>query len=502
MASDVRVRFAPSPTGYLHVGNARTALYDYLIARHTGGTFILRIEDTDRNRLNEGAVDEIYASLRWLGLDWDEGPQVGGPYGPYIQSERTALYRTHTDELLAKGCAYRCFCTSERLGEIRKEQEKAKADRMGYDRHCRELPADESARRAAAGERHVVRFRVPLDRSVAFDDIVRGRIEYRSNELEDQVLLKSDGFPTYHLAHLVDDHHMRISHVLRGEEWIPSTPLHILMYEAFGWPGPKFAHLPVILSPEGGKLSKRKGAASVMDYKEAGFMPEALVNILALVGWAPGDNREKMSRQELIEAFTLERVSPKAAVLDHQKLEWLNGQYLTELPVEAVADTVLAGWREMGVVDATADARDPRLHAIITQMKSRCRRVTEIAPSSGYFFRDPDEYEEKAARKHFTPEASPLLTTLCGLLEATPTFDTHALEAIYREYAEKNGLSVGKIIHPTRLATSGVSFGPGLFEMMELLGKETVLRRMRRAAEWIENSRNQRSADGRGQAAP
>jgi len=312
MSTPVRVRFAPSPTGYLHVGGVRTALFDYLLARHTGGEFVLRIEDTDRKRYDPEACREIYESLRWLGLDWDEGPEKGGPYGPYVQSERSALYREHADKLLAGGHAYRCFCTPERLAELHKQQEAAKSAKVGYDRHCRDLPQAEVEKLLAAGTLFTVRFKVPAGRVVAFDDAIRGRIEYRCDLLEDHVLLKSDGYPTYHLAHLVDDHVMQISHVLRGEEWIASTPLHILMYEAFGWTAPVFAHVPVILAREGGKLSKRKGAVSALEYKAEGYLPDAMVNFLALIGWAPGDNREKMSRKELVEAFTLERVSPNS----------------------------------------------------------------------------------------------------------------------------------------------------------------------------------------------
>ncbi|MBD3243474.1 MAG: glutamate--tRNA ligase [Chitinivibrionales bacterium] len=482
MTTDVRVRFAPSPTGYLHVGAARTALFDYLYARHMDGTFILRIEDTDRSRLDENALGEILASLRWLGLDWDEGPEVGGPCGPYVQSERTDLYRKHVNMLLESGRAYRCFCSPERLRELREQQEKSKDTRVGYDRKCRGISPEQSQRMADEGTPYVIRFVMPDNRGVSFDDIVRGRIEYRTDVLEDTVLLKSDGFPTYHLANVVDDYHMRISHVLRGEEWIASTPLHLLMYEAFGWDPPRFAHVPVILSPDGGKLSKRKGAASVMDFQRAGFLPDAMVNFLALVGWSPGDDRERMSRDELIQAFELKRVNPKAAVFDEQKLEWLNGQYLQDCPVEQVAGTVLEGWRERGWIGENDGLDNPRLRAIIEQMKSRARRVTDIAPASVYFFEDPTEYDQKGAKKHFKPGVDKVLTELAGLVEQAEPFDAATLEEAYRKYAEQHELGAGKVIHPTRLAISGVSFGPGLFEIMELLGKETVARRMRHAA--------------------
>ncbi len=333
MASEIRVRFAPSPTGYLHVGGARTALFNYLFAKHTGGTFILRIEDTDRSRFVEGALKEIYDSLRWLGLSWDEGPEAGGSVGPYVQSERLDLYKKRARELLDAGYAYRCFCTPQRLEEVRNAREKAK-ELTGYDRHCRNLPKEEESRLLAASMPFVVRFAVQPGRTVAFSDTIRGTIEYKTDVLDDFVILKSDGFPTYHLANVVDDREMKVSHVLRGDEWISSTPRHILLYEAFAWEPPAFAHMPVILDPTGGKLSKRKGAASVMDYKNRGILPGALFNFLALLGWSPGggDEREKMTREEIISAFALDKISPKAAVLDEKKLDWMNGLYMANPP--------------------------------------------------------------------------------------------------------------------------------------------------------------------------
>ncbi|MBN2345893.1 MAG: glutamate--tRNA ligase [Candidatus Aminicenantes bacterium] len=479
------VRFAPSPTGYLHVGGARTALFNFLFARHHHGRFILRIEDTDQKRYQPQALEEIFASLKWLGLDWDEGPEAGGDHGPYFQSQRTELYRRHADELLAAGRAYRCFCSEERLMRLRQEQEKAKMVRgSGYDRHCRGLDEAEVGRRLAAGAPHVVRLKVPDDRAVIFHDRIRGDIATDSAQLDDLVLLKSDGFPTYHLANVVDDHWMEVTHVLRGDEWIASTPKHILIYEALGWAPPVFAHMPVILAADGGKLSKRRGAASVLDYQRAGFLPEALRNFLALLGWAPGDDCELMNLEELIAAFTLERVQAKAAVFDQAKLEWMNGVYLQGHSVESLLAEVRLLWEGMDL-PAGALADEEHLKKVIAMFKERSKRISEIAGNSLYFFRDPLEYEPQAARKYFKGEALPLFDDLLDRLAGVEPFSREALEGLYRGLAEERGIAAGKLIHPTRLAVSGVGFGPGLFEMLEALGRETVLRRLQRAREHV-----------------
>jgi glutamyl-tRNA synthetase len=483
MDSKIRVRFAPSPTGYLHVGGARTALFNYLFARRMQGTFILRIEDTDRSRYQEAALQEIFTSLRWLGLQWDEGPEAAGACGPYFQSQRLPIYNEHIQTLLDSGHAYRCFCTPQRLDDLRKLQEQStETQGAGYDRACRDLDKAEVERLLAAGTPYVVRFRIPLGRPVVFNDLIRGPIEYRSDILDDLVLIKTDGFPTYHFANVVDDHTMQISHVLRGDEWIASTPRHILLYEAFGWTPPLYAHMPVILSPTGGKLSKRKGAASVMDYQRGGYLPEALFNFLALLGWAPGEDREIMTRAEMVSMFAVEKVSPKAAVFDEKKLEWMNGQYLQECEVGAVIEPVLARWRELGVETAS---NNPYSRKVIALMKVRSRRIQEIAENSLYFFNEPAGYEADAVKKNFKPETAALLTGLIASLAESLAFDHAALEAMYRRYADERGINVGLLIHPTRLALSGVSVGPGLFEMMELLGKDRVLGRLEKAVAWL-----------------
>lgn len=483
----VRVRFAPSPTGYLHVGGARSALFNYLFAKRHGGTFILRIEDTDRSRFVEGALKEIYDSLRWLGLDWDEGPEAGGTSGPYIQSERLALYKENAERLIESGHAYRCFCTSERLTVLRENQEKNKLQ-LGYDRKCRSLSGEESGGLLSKGMPHVIRLKIPENRKVVFHDAIRGPIEYSSDVLDDLVLLKTDGFPTYHLANVVDDHFMAITHVLRGDEWITSTPRHMLLYEAFGWDPPAFAHLPVILSEDGKKLSKRKGAASVMDYKRAGYLPEALFNFLALLGWAPGNDREKMTVAELVEAFSLDHVSPKAAVFDEKKLEWMNGMYMAERSSESLVPEIVPSWREKGWIDSSFQDSDPYLRTVIELLKGRSKKVTELIENAGYFFKDPVSYEEKSAKKNFPPESASLLKILIEKLDCAQQFGAASVEALFREYSESAQLQAGQLIHPTRLAISGVSFGPGLFELMETLGRETVIRRMKAAITFIEKA--------------
>jgi glutamyl-tRNA synthetase len=387
--------------------------------------------------------------------------------------------------LIGTGHAYRCFCTSERLASVRAAQEAA-GGATGYDRRCRDLPPEEVERSLKDGLPHVVRLKIPAGRTVAFDDLIRGRIEYQSDVLDDLVLIKADGFPTYHMANVVDDHEMRITHVLRGDEWIASTPRHALLYEAFGWTPPAFAHLPVILSPDGGKLSKRKGAASVLDYRRAGFLPEALFNFLALLGWAPGDDREKMSAGEMIDAFSLSQVSPKASVLDEKKLEWMNGTYMAERPAESLAEDVVAMWKERGWITGDADgAANAYAVKVIDLLKVRSRRVTELADTAVYFFADPAEYEEKAAKKHFSTETAERLASVLTELESVDDFTGAKIEELYRNFSAHRSIPISAIIHPTRLAVSGVSIGPGLFEMMEVIGKESVLRRLASAIKVI-----------------
>lgn len=484
--SGVRVRFPPSPTGYLHIGNARSALFNWLFARANGGVFILRIEDTDRKRYVEGAEQVIYESLRWLGLDWDEGPKVGGDYGPYVQSQRIDLYRKAAEELVASGHAYRCYCSPERLAAVREARQRRK-EPLQYDRHCRNLTEEARAAYEREGRPSVVRLKVPLEGATTFHDRIRGKVTFDNSVLDDLVLLKSDGYPTYHLANVVDDHLMKITHVLRADEWISSTPRHILLYRAFSWEPPQFAHLPMILSPEGGKLSKRHGAVSVLEYRDRGYLPEAVFNFLALLGWSPGDDREKMSVGEIVSAFSLDRVSPKGAVFDERKLEWLNGQYIYDLSAEDLWARVAPLWKGAGFIeDGEREAERERLLSILGLLKERTRKLTDFVEAARYFFEDPSEYEEKGRKKHWKgPDVGDRLKALRDRLEALDGFDQEHIEAAVRGLAEERGISAAKWIHPARLAISGRSFGPGLFEIMEVLGKATVVRRLDRALRFL-----------------
>lgn len=472
----VRVRFAPSPTGYLHVGGARTAIYNYFFAKAMGGTFYLRIEDTDRKRYNEQALKDLMRDLKWLGLQWDEGPGCEKDCGPYFQSERLDIYHREIKKLLDSGDAYYCFCTEERLQEVRAAQEKAGVSVTGYDRHCRNISREEAEARIAAGEKAVIRFKVPETGVTEFDDMIRGHISYQNELLDDLVLIKRDGYPTYHFASVVDDHYMGTTHVLRGDEWISSTPKHELLYKAFGWQPPVWCHLPVILDKNGGKLSKRKGAASVGDFRDLGYLPETLVNYLALLGWNPGDDREVMTVKEMIESFTLERINPKSASFDEKKLQWMNGQH-----IHMCDDAMLLGIMKEGLAAKGFDiSNEPeaRLLEIVKQLKPRAHFVQDLAEMSTYFFKAPETYDEKGAKKHFGEGSRALATQVRDMLASIEDFKTPVIEHEFYALAERIGRKVGDLVGAPRLAVSGVTVGPGLWELFEILGKEETLRRI------------------------
>jgi len=471
-----RVRFAPSPTGYLHVGGLRTALYNYLFARKHAGTFVLRIEDTDRTRIVEGAVENLLKTLDWAGLGFDEGPEKGGGSGPYVQSERLDIYKAHTEQLLSKRQAYPCFCTPERLDAMRKQQEKMRVAPK-YDRQCLRMDPAEVERLLAAGTPHVIRMKVPESETIVIDDLIRGKVEFVSDRLDDQVIMKSDGYPTYHLANVVDDHLMGITHVIRGEEWLPSTPKHVLLYRHFGWTVPQFAHLPLLLNADRSKLSKRQGDVAVEDYRAAGYLPEALVNFVALLGWNPGDEREIFSLEELVKEFSLERVGKSGAIFNVEKLKWINQQHLRNLPTESIIGKVKPTLEADGI-----DIRSEQyLAAVIDAMKDRLSSFDDFKSFALYFFRDPESYDEAARKKNWGPESGKQMEMLASRIEDGVEFTEAGLEATVKELAAELGISPGKIIHAVRLALSGISIGPGLYLLMTVLGKDTVLRRLRAA---------------------
>ncbi len=481
-ANEVRVRFAPSPTGFLHVGGLRTALFNFLFARNSGGKFILRIEDTDRARYVEGAVDNLINTLHWAGLNYDEGPVVGGNFGPYVQSERLAIYKKHIEMLLEKRVAYRCFCTPERLEAMRKEQERQKLQPK-YDRTCLNLSENEINDNVAAGKAYVVRMRVPDNVTIKFSDIIRGDVEFSSERVDDQVLLKSDGYPTYHLANVVDDHLMEISHVIRGEEWLSSTPKHVLLYEAFGWDVPKFAHLPLLLNPDRSKLSKRQGDVAVEDYRDKGYLKEALVNFVALLGWNPGDDREIFSLQELENEFSLEKVNKSGAIFNVEKLNWLNFQHLRNKPEDEVLGMLKAHLASAGI-DA-AQFTDEYLIQVIDAMRERVSFVKDFTEKSPYFFSAPAAYEEATVKKRWKPQSAEYLKKLAEELSALENPSKSDYEEALHRTAAALGVGNGQLIHPLRLAVSGMGEGPGLFDIVNILGKEETLRRINSAIESI-----------------
>ena len=424
----------------------------------------MRIEDTDRKRYNEEALKDLLRDLKWLGLDWDEGPEIGGGFGPYFQSERLEIYGKAARQLIDSGNAYYCFCAEERLQTLE----------HGYDRHCRNLPLEEARQKAETGEKFVIRFKSPLDGTTKFSDLLRGEIETPNKDLDDLVLLKRDKFPTYHLASVVDDHYMQTSHVLRGDEWISSTPKHVLLYKAFDWEMPYFCHLPVILAPGGGKLSKRKGAASVGDFRELGYLPHVLVNFLSLLGWSPGDDREVMSLKEMIDAFSLERIHPKAVAFDEKKLEWMNGMHIRMLP-----DSYFA--QELRKLYPNCEDENKFLK-IAALLKPRLKFATELPSMSNYFFERPAKCEdEKAKAKYWTEQSSEHLGLISNELEkiAYRDFNAKNIEAAFMSVCESRGIKLGALAQPARLAISGVGAGPGLWEIAECIGKDECIFRIR-----------------------
>jgi len=502
----VRVRFAPSPTGPLHIGGVRTALYNYLFARHFGGTMILRIEDTDQNRYVPGAENYIIDSLTWAGILFDEGVHVGGPFAPYRQSERKEIYRKYADELVRKGHAYYAFDSADELEHRRKEAEKEKQV-FTYDASVRKqmnnslvLSEDETQKKLAAGEHYVIRYLIPEKETLIFSDLIRGEITVQTSTLDDKVLYKSDGMPTYHLANIVDDHLMEISHVIRGEEWLPSLPLHVLLYRSFGWQPPLFAHLPLILKPEGsGKLSKRDGdrlgfpvfptewkdpftGEISSGYRESGYFPETLVNVLALLGWNPGTEQEIFTMDELIREFSLERVGKSGSRFDPAKARWFNHHYLVSKSTRELTGLFQETLKNKGI-----GAKDPFVASIVDLVKDRSDFISQFWDHSFFFFEAPSSYDMEIVRKKWKDDTPSLLADFRATLPSVTDFRAENIKAHAEAFVQEKGTGLGQLMNPLRLCLVGGSFGPDLSLVCEMLGKEEVTYRIGKALEYIQN---------------
>jgi len=493
----IRVRFAPSPTGPLHIGGVRTALYNYLFARNSGGKCILRIEDTDQARFVPGAEDYIIEAFKWCGIEFDEGVHVGGPYGPYRQSERKEIYKAYAEKLIASGHAYYAFDTPEELAALRKQYESAKKTFV-YNFEVRKslknslaLSKDKTRKLLEAGTPFVVRFKNPEDELIRMNDLIRGEVVVNSSVLDDKILFKSDGMPTYHLAHVVDDHLMEISHVIRGEEWLPSLPLHVLLYKAFEWEIPEFAHLPLLLKPNGkGKLSKRDGdrmgfpvfplqwkdpksGEISRGYREDGYFPDAFVNMLALLGWNPGDEREIFNLEELSKAFSIERVGKSGSRFDPEKAKWFNHQYLVKKDHDELARLFLPILNEHGV---SADL--DYVIQVVKLVKERVHFVHELWDQSDFFFRAPEEYDAKAVKKRWKQNSYDQIKELKEILSNIEDFSSENIESIVKQWLEEKGYGMGAVMNAFRLIIVGGLRGPHLFDIISLLGQEETLRRM------------------------
>lgn len=497
MNTKVRVRFAPSPTGPLHIGGVRTALYNYLFAKQHQGDFILRIEDTDQSRYVKEAENYIIESLNWCGIPYDEGPGKEGNFGPYRQSERKEIYQQHAKELIEKGKAYYAFDTTDKLDELRKEYE-SKGEKFSYGPLNRNeldnslhLSQHEINERLVAGEAYVIRFKTPTNRFLNCKDEIRGYVEVETDHLDDKILFKSDGMPTYHLANIVDDHLMQITHVIRGEEWLPSLPLHVLLYEAFEWEAPTFAHLPLILKPSGkGKLSKRDGdkdgfpvfplqwqdpktKQTSIGYREEKYLPETVINMLAFLGWNPGNDQELFTLDELITAFDLKKVNKAGAKFDIQKTKWFQQQYMHKVSIEYILKEFTPELRQKGI-----EVSDAYIEEVILTVKERAVFVTDFWDLSWFYFTSPNQFDEKAKKKVWKEETTDLMNQLINMLEQVNDFSEDSLKAKVKPWIEEQGIGFGKIMQPFRLSLVGEMKGPDVFHIASLIGKSECIKRL------------------------
>ena len=485
----VRVRYAPSPTGLQHIGGVRTALFNYFFARSMGGSFILRVEDTDRERYSDESLQDLYDTFNWLGIKWDEGPDTGGEYGPYIQSERFDLYQKYAAKLVEEGKAYPCYCSSERLEEMRAEQAKNKKGHQGYDRKCRDLSADERKALEDSGIKPVIRFKIPLEGTTVFHDEILGDVKRKNKDISpDPVLLKSDGFPTYHLANVIDDHMMEITHIMRAQEWLPSGSLHVLLYEAFGWEPPKYCHLPMVMGKDGQKLSKRHGSTSLRDFRIDGYLPEALINYVSMVGWSYDDSREFFTKQELEELFSLEKLNKAPGVFDYKKLQWFNGQYIRQKNDAELKELLIPYLVKDGVVSAPpTDDEKAIFEGAYPMIKERLKVLSEVSGLVRFLFSDIESYQPELA---VPKKLEPLTTYKCLQVarEILADFENRSdeeNEEKFRKAAEDMQVNMGAVLQPVRVALTGTTVSPPLFESIRLLGIEKTLERVDRLLDII-----------------
>lgn len=482
--NNIRVRFAPSPTGALHIGGARTALFNWLFARSQGGSFILRVEDTDISRSTEESVSGIFDGLKWLGIDWNEGPDIGGNYGPYRQGERLEYYKKYLNQLLSEGKAYYCFCSNE---EINKERQKAQQQKKDYKYKgtCRNYTPEQVREKLAQGLKPVIRLKTPEDGTTVVHDLIRGDVSFNNTLLDDFIIAKSDGWPTYNFAVVVDDYMMKISHVIRAEEHLSNTPKQILIYNALAFELPQFAHVSMILAPDRSKLSKRHGATSVQEFREDGFLPESLLNYLCLLGWSPGEDLDIMSINDIISRFKLEDVSKSAAIYDTKKLIWMNGHYIANANIDSIIKILENKAKQKGWL---INENYNYFKQVVNLVRSRIKTLNEIFTACDYFFSNVQNYDEKGVKKYFIREDSvEKLEAVAGIINGmNGNFHAEDLETKIREQADLMGIKAAELIHPTRLALSGKTSTPGLFEIMELLGQETCISRIRNAITYIE----------------
>lgn len=483
-----RLRFAPSPTGYVHIGGLRTALYNYLFAKKNNGTYLLRIEDTDQSRLVEGAIEGMIKAMAWAGVEHEEGPFIEssthevvqrGDFGPYVQSQRLDIYQKYAEQLLNQGDAYRCFCSKERLEELR-ENQRAAGETPKYDGACQLLTAEEVEKKIESGEPHVVRLKLPKNRVITFNDLIKGEVSVNTNDMDDQVLVKTDGFPTYHLAVVVDDYHMKISHVVRGDEWLISTPKHIYLYEVLGWEAPQFVHLPVILGKTKKKLSKREGDVAVEDFRRKGYLPEALINYIALVGWSPEGDQEILSMKELIEQFSFERVSKSSGVFDVDKLNWINNHYIKNYDLQKLTMLCKSFLIEAGfVTEADFESRLEWLEKIVGMLRERLDKLEDLADHLDLFVKHDIEVKDEEALEVIKADAVPeLLKVLKEHLSSFEEITAADVKATLKKIQKETGIKGKQLFMPVRVAVTGQVHGPDIAELIEIIGVSDTLKRI------------------------